>query len=104
MGRHFLQLRDQGCQGAWEIFFRARELRQLAERPRSDGDAKVSVAVWSTREHDTLTGEWRESIALAGCTQKDVPGGYHCGRRAFSGKTFGVFQRGAGGISRQWWE
>ena len=71
MGRHFLQLRDQGCQGAWEIFFRARELRQLAERPRSDGDAKVSVAVWSTREHDTLTGEWRESIALAGCTQKD---------------------------------
>lgn len=67
MSRYFLQLRDHGCQGAWEIFFRARELRQ-GSRP---GDAGASVALAIAPENDASARNWRESVELAGCVLKD---------------------------------
>ena len=70
MGGHFLQLRDQGCRGAWEIFFRARELRACAEPP-CPGGTKTAVAFVCAPEFLAEAENWRESAALAGCEITD---------------------------------
>lgn len=70
MGGHFLQLRDQGWPGAWEIFFRARELRACAEPP-CPGGTKTAVAFVCAPEFLAEAENWRESAALAGCEITD---------------------------------
>ncbi len=70
MGGHFLQLRDQGCQGAWKIFTRAREVCQSAP-PADKAEDSLSVALSIASGREDAMETWGKSIALAGCVQTD---------------------------------
>lgn len=81
MNKNFLQLRDQGCQGAWEIFLRAREMR-LAETDASAASGALGAVAprlalhFTPDEQHQLTG-WQEvarRLGGAAVTLEGAPG------------------------------
>ena len=74
MDQHFLQLRSRGCQGAWEVFQRAREMRlkaifdrtgaNNAPTPRPD----LRLALYFAPGEESMEAAWRETARRLGAT------------------------------------
>lgn len=69
MDKHFLQLRSRGCQGAWDVFLRARALR-LAEvsdpagaegRPVPAVQSGIRLGLYFTPGEEDAAAAWRET-------------------------------------------
>lgn len=78
MEKNFLQLRDQGCQGAWEIFLRAREIRLAegnsfaASRPSAIKPPRLALYFTPAERHQLPL--WQETARRLGGTATVLEG------------------------------
>lgn len=80
MDKHFLQLRSRGCQGAWDVFLRARAMRLAGDSPGAGAAAPASgvrpglrLALHFAPGEEDMAAAWNETARRMGATALPLP-------------------------------